>query len=537
MNMKKLLGILLVCVLSSYTGYGQALHIDSTRFITGNKGYTQIGMAIPTRDKGILFIGEVYGNPGGIIPFISFDTGVNGNVMIGKIDSNQQISWIKVYGGSHEDGGVSVCQTADGGYAVLCNTASNDHDITGYKGGGNDIWLLRLNGTGNLLWEKTYGGPAQDGAISIANSPDNGFIILGSSNGSGGDVPFHYGDMWTFDWLVIKTDSTGNVQWSKDIGGTGEEGIGVILPIDNSYYLISHSNSTDHDCTDTVWHAGVNTSLDCYVLKLNDTGKVLWDSSYGGSGEDGVFAALYDSNDSTIIMVGGTNSSDYMVTGYQGQGDMWVVKVNLDGKLLWQKTLGSPYADVATSVCMAHDSGYVVYGGTNGVYGGGDGWIGIIDNNGNERCHKVFGGTDNELLSSVVPYLNGYVATGTSQSRSFVEGSTYGNFDTSAANPNGGGVFVTYFDTGLHEGIQQFYPSEKSLVLFPNPATYNLNLSNVNTGKLTIIDEMGSLIYEQIKKGGLFNLTVDVNNWSNGVYLVRWIDTEGNCMTSKFIKM
>ncbi len=88
--------------------------------------------------------------------------------------------------------------------------------------GSNDIWLLRLDDSGNLLWEKTYGSSQADVAISIANTPDGGLILLGATNGSDGDVPFHYGDIFALDWLVIKTDSLGNVQWSKDIGGTGK---------------------------------------------------------------------------------------------------------------------------------------------------------------------------------------------------------------------------------------------------------------------------------------------------------------------------
>ena len=81
--------------------------------------------------------------------------------------------------------------------------------------------------------------------MSIANTPDHGFILSGVTNGSDGDVPFHYGIFYSFDWLVIKIDSTGNMQWSKDIGGTGDEGEkGNIFSIDNSYYLVSAEGTT-----------------------------------------------------------------------------------------------------------------------------------------------------------------------------------------------------------------------------------------------------------------------------------------------------
>src|SRR5262249_53098644 len=99
--------------------HAQMLIVDSTRFVAGNKCCTNIQYAIPTNDNGILFVGDEEHNPGGIIPAFSLDTGYNGNLLVGKIDANHQISWIKVFGGSLEDGARSVCQTPDGGYAII----------------------------------------------------------------------------------------------------------------------------------------------------------------------------------------------------------------------------------------------------------------------------------------------------------------------------------------------------------------------------------------------------------------------------------
>ena len=182
--MKKLFFYLII--LSSLTTIvkAQSLVIDSTRFIDGYKGGVIIQNAITTRDKGILLVGYEYRNPGWIIPTFLTDTS-NENVLIAKIDSNQQIDWIKIYGGTHDDQGVSVCQTLDGGFGVLATTNSRDGNVTGFKG-GQDIWLLRIDSIGNLVWGKTFGSSAE--ATSIANAPDNGFIILGTSTGSDTDI-------------------------------------------------------------------------------------------------------------------------------------------------------------------------------------------------------------------------------------------------------------------------------------------------------------------------------------------------------------
>ena len=212
--------------------HGQVLIVDSTRFVNGNRCCTGINYSISTAGKGGLFVGYDNNNPGGIIPFFPIDTTVHQNVLIGKIDSNQHITWIDVFGGSDDDVAMSSCQTPDGGFAVLAITSSLDGDVTGNRG-ANDIWLLRLDGAGNLLWQKTYGSSGSDQAVSVANTADHGFIILGTTNGSDGDVPFHYGGYFSEDWLVIKTDSAGNVQWSRDLGTSYNDGtIGSILAVD-----------------------------------------------------------------------------------------------------------------------------------------------------------------------------------------------------------------------------------------------------------------------------------------------------------------
>ena len=535
--MKRLLGILLVMV--AYTGYGQALHIDSTRFITGNKCCTNIRFTIPTTDKGILFVGEVYGNPGGIIPYFAIDTGVNGNVLVGKIDSNQQISWIRVFGGTDIDFARSACETPDGGYAILAQTFSNNGNVTGFKGQA-DIWVLKIDGLGNLQWQKTYGSSSDDEPISIANTKDSGLIILGDSNGSDGDVPFHFGSTWIFNWVLIKTDSVGNLKWCKNLGGTaGEESSGSILAVDSFYYLISSSASSDHDCTDNFWHPGINTLDDYYILKLNDTGKVLWDSSYGGSSNDVVAQAIFDYRDSTIVIIGSTTSTDYYVTDAKGNGDFWFVKLNLNGSMIMQKILGSYQEETAAGICCSNNNGYLVYGAT--FYsphadtsiihiGRQDCWIFNIDNSGNIISNKIFGGTEEELPRSIFPYKSGYVACGVSASPYFTEGANYGN------TPNGG-AFMSYIDTGQHEEVAQLNNAENRMMACPNPANMYLNIyfSEKQTGELKIINAYGQTIYgEQISNS---HIEINIADWNAGVYCIVWHGKDGGVLSGRFVKL
>ncbi len=500
----------------------QALHIDSTWFLPTDKPNTTINYAIPTIDKGIFFVGVMVLKPGGIIPTFPLDT-VLQNVLVGKIDSNRQVSWVKVFGGTQDDLAFNACQTPDGGYAVLAITASGDGNVTGYKGAG-DLWLLRLDAMGNLLWQKTYGSSSTDNPVSLANTTDKGFIILGETYGSDGDVPMHYGGAFSSDWLVIKTDSVGGIQWTKVLGGTRGDGWGggAILPVDSFYYLASSSDSRNYDCSDTFWHPATYTYEDFHLLKLSASGNVLWDSSYGGSDDDAMSFAYFDRRDSSIIMIGTTHSNDYMVTGYHGgYGDMWVVKTKQDGTLAWQKTIGTAADEEGYSLCEGPDRSYIISGTANN-----DGMLLTLDSDGHELYRKSYGGIYFDEAYSIVPCRNGYAAAGASASPSFTEGVN--------CNTNNSGSFISYFESWPLE-IKN--ASEKNNIsIFPNPATHNLtvaiNSASQDNYTITIKDILGRCCY--CKQAT--NLSeIDVSTWKKGMYIVQIGNPGGGFYQQKIV--
>ena len=541
--MKKLYSLLLLIFSCLQHANSQSLFVDSTRFVTGVNCCTSIEYAIPTADNGILFLGTDNKNPQGIIPSFLLDT-VDLNVFIGKLDADKHISWLKIFGGTNNEEPASVVQTTDGGYAVVATTESANGDVAGFHG-IEDIWLLRLDAMGNLLWQKCFGSATGgSGAMSIANCSDHGFIISGATNGSDGDVPIHYGPALSLDWLVIKTDSLGNKQWSKDIGGTGNEQFaGSILAVDSFYYLISSSNSTDHDCYDSSWHVGVNTGYDYHVLKLNDTGKVIWDSSYGGSGDDFCQNAIWDARDSSIVMTGEGESNDFMETDQHGEGDMLTIKTDRNGKIKWCHSVGGPSIDVGMSLLNAPDNGYVLLGNTqpypdtmSGDIGGQDCWLLMLDNTGSVFCKKVFGGTSIDLPYSIVPCLDGYAAVGNSGSNVFTEGTTYGNFDEDALNPGGGGGFISYI--GYEPLIvNNIINSDKQLSVYPNPtaSSSKVILPTINSGTACVLNGIGQIVLEQ-QLYQVQNFELNTENWNAGLYLIKWQGEDGNVLVAKLIK-
>jgi type IX secretion system substrate protein len=537
--MKKYLAFLFIVFSFPASISAQQLVVNTTRFVGGDAscGYSETRYAIPTTDGGVLFVGlTTCYSGGGDIPANFPDTigaEPQGNVLIGKLDSNMNLSWVKVYGGNRDDLATGAVQTSDGGYAVLAFTGSNDIDVSGNHG-SEDLWLIRLDASGNLLWQKCYGSAYDEQSGAIALTPDGGFIFYGVSNGAGGDVPTHYsGSQFDYDWVVIKTDSAGNKQWAKSIGGTNDENIyGSILVVDTCYYLVSSSASTDHDCTDTVWHAGVHTESDYYVFKLDASGNILWDSSYGGGNGDVAYNAKWDARDSSVVINGITTANGYMVSGFHGQEDMWVIKISKNGVLKWQACMGGPENDEGSSISLSKD-GYVAYGSTSpGTIGLEDAWVFSLAMNGGSLTDKKFGGTGDQWMSSIVPFKQGFAATGYTNSLSFTEGLNIGHFPGLA-----GETFVTYIDY-WPLGIQNANPSAiQNVTLYPNPTNgiVRLILPEGN-GNFSVTNYIGEIVQSSMRKTSELNIDVNAANWANGLYIVKWQGEDGTVLINKFIK-
>jgi Secretion system C-terminal sorting domain len=333
------------------------------------------------------------------------------------------LNWQKTYGGSGEDLMWSIKQTTDGGYIVAGKTMSTDGDITGYHGGPSDYWVVKTDQSGNIQWEKTYGGSGDDRAIDIQVTADGSYIIAGFSDSNDGDVTGNHG---SYDYWIVKTDQTGTIRWQKCYGGFNTDmECQVQLTIDGGYIIAGTSYSNNGDVT------GNHGQSDYWVVKTDSSGTIQWQKSYGGSWYE-YFGNIRQTIDGGYIISGSSSSNDGDVTGNHGADDYWVVKIDSSGTIQWQKSYGGSNNDGGYCIQQTIDGGYIIAGTTSSIdgdvtgnHGGMDYWIVKTDQTGTIQWQKCYGGSYDDVGLSINQLTDGgYLIAGLSTSN---DGDVTGN--------------------------------------------------------------------------------------------------------------
>ncbi len=346
----------------------------------------------------------------------------------------------RALGGTNYDAAVCISKTNDGGYVIAGITYSNDGDLlnSGLHGWQSDCMVMKFSAGGILQWTKAYGGFAGELFNAIQQTNDGGYIAVGTTSSSDGDVTTGPGG-----WLV-KMDSDGTIQWQARAGTTGNA---VTQTTDGGYlvggdYHLTKFNSVGIQewiyttqqhiirslCQTTegsyvaTGEASTLRGLDFRVVKLSSNGTLLWENDYGGFGDDNPNVIRQTSDGGYIVAGSTTTRNDGNVTGHHGQNDFWIVKLNSNFEIEWTRALGGTLNDFAYDAVQTNDGGYMIIGETYSTDGdltrnddGGyaDGWIVKLNSSGSLLWQKSLGGTDHDHFRGIIQNADGsYLITG-----------------------------------------------------------------------------------------------------------------------------
>jgi len=245
--------------------------------------------------------------------------GASSDIWVLKLSSAGDVEWQKAYGGNDDDAAHSVQQTMDGGYIVAGETRT--------WGASSDIWVLKLSSAGDVEWQKTYGGDADESAYYVQQTMDGGHIVVGNTNSFGAG---------SIDFWVLKLSPVGDVEWQKTYGGSDSDEVHSVQQTVDGGYIVA---------------GGIN------VLKLSSEGDIEWQHSYGTV----VARSVQQTMDGGYIVAGTGGGGGDLLVSYANSG---ILKLSFNGEIEWQKAYGGGFEDQASSIQQTSDEGYIFAGNT-----------------------------------------------------------------------------------------------------------------------------------------------------------------------------
>ena len=397
----------------------------------GGKQADYLTDAIPTADYGFILGGSSL-TPNRDNPLSKG----NYDYCIWKVKENGEIEWQKSYGGSDNDMLYSIKATNDGGF-ILAGISNSS--IGGQKKdnriGQNDIWILKLDARGTEMWQKTLGGLSEEQLATIIITKDNGLLIGASSESdlckykaseTNKNTIYKNADSnGSLDYWLLKLNYKGELEWQKTIGGTYLDQLrSVVTTFDGGFFVGGVSNSDSN----TFKSKDCNGQTDFWYMKLNSKGEILWETTYGGAGDENLYT-VFETKEHQLLVAGNSNSLS-LPNGTTTEGsDYLVMQLDTDGTLLWEKTFSNSDQDVLTNVVQNEDGSLLLCGysplvpkATTGKVGRKKAEEGIedylvlkTDKNGEELWRKTVGSNATDVLVKAIETRDGgYLLAGTS---------------------------------------------------------------------------------------------------------------------------
>ncbi|GEC77710.1 T9SS type A sorting domain-containing protein [Flavobacterium aquatile] len=411
--------LVLAVILSTITSYSQDILWEKS---FGGKHADYLMDAKATADYGFILAGSSLSKKSG-----NKTEGNNGDLdyWIWKMDEKGDLDWQKNFGGTGSDFLQSIDLTNDGGFIIA--GASNSKKSFDKKEdciGQNDFWIIKLNAKGSEEWQKTIGGYGQEKLHSIEQTRDGGYILGGtsSSDKSGDKTEESFGNE---DCWIVKLDAKGKIEWQKSYGGKYVDELRSIeQTIDGGYIVGAYSNSPFSGNKEDE-NKGIG---DYWVLKLDKDGTVEWQKTIGGNKDDHLYVA-HQTYDKGYIIGGNSNSSssnEKSKSNREGT-DIWVLKLDEKGEIVWQETYDFGKVDVITSLLENDDHSFLIGSYAKGniafrtdkskkIHEGIDDYIALkINEKGEELWSRIIGSNGEDVLKKVIETRDGsYLMAGTS---------------------------------------------------------------------------------------------------------------------------
>ncbi len=482
---------------------------------------------IVASENGYMLLGTIYSNDGDI-------TNSHGgkDIWIVNIDSIGNMVWEKAYGGSNTDFAKGIVRGDDGYYYFVGDVFSNDGDIQSGNHGNYDVWVVKINGEGDILWERCYGGSGMEESPMIKLLNDGNLLVSSNSASSDGDLPAHYG---VFDSWLLKISPDGEILQNEVFGNSMMNYImDIVETVDGGYFFLS-GTSLVGGMVEGTYHGGV---ADVWAVKLDSNMDIEWQGLYGGGETDYGTGGLHELSDGYIFLAS-TKSYDGDVSGFHGGfEDIWAVRIDLEGEIVWQRCLGGSESESAIELQQTEDGGFVVFGITssdNGDVTGNhsypNGWTDIwmvkLSSDGELEWQQCFGGLANETVYSGVIKKSdhNWVIAGSS---------AYNSFDVNC-NMHGEDDFWVFEIKDTTTNIADNQISAHEIKVYPNPAQdyvlFELNECSTN-GVIQIVNIFGQEVTMITVKQ---EKTVwDVRQVKGGIYFYK-LEIEGKVLSGKIV--
>ncbi|MEZ4875384.1 MAG: hypothetical protein R2793_08030 [Flavobacteriaceae bacterium] len=279
-----------------------------------------------------------------------------------KIDAEGNEQWCQDFGYPGSDQAFDFFETQDGGFfatgffdvSASGGEGNNDRAQNGEMHGVGEFWAIKMDSQGDFIWTRYFGGYNNDRSYDALQTPDNGFLLIGSSESiaeENSDIEFNHG---SYDYWAVKVSSDGVKEWTKTYGGAEIDVAYAITPTaDGNYFMVGDSRSTDQDVSSIYGNA------DVWLTKISPSGQLLMQKNYGGTQFDSA-KSIYPIADGNFLISGSTRSLGNDVSANKGENDAWVFIIDAQGTLLFEKSIGGSSLDFAEDAIQSGNTLLVV---------------------------------------------------------------------------------------------------------------------------------------------------------------------------------